>query len=608
VLHEVRGSLDADAEAEVEAAAHYQPAFEVDALLAGPRERIAALTKELPASLEVISPETETALAEGRPEDVAASALPVREVFEYLARTEVFAPLLDEIVRTVDEVEAAAEVCREVAQLAAFELRSPEASARAVTSETGSEVVIRSGTERTQRELQRLQELIASFDDIVRRRFEGFVARLDPFSLSRVAARLHQYVRSERGRGLVGGLMRVRLRTGRMLAEHATRLAYRRSEGVLLARRLEREGAGMGGPGVRIRRLVTAVSPRAEVFEKLPTFYRQLFLGGAAVSDDLVGFEAELASADAAVQAHRRGARGALFVIAEQGHGRATLSRSLTRRNFPRGAVFRVDPVEGGSINPRVFERRLASSLRMARDDAAQMMSRVPAGSTLVINDLGHWWERSPDGNAVLDLICDLIERFGDRCLFVINANARAFQLINRIRPMDDRMLALIEIEPFHARELKELVLLRHGAGGLGYTIDGRPEEQLSDWKLARFFDALFDYSNGNIGSALNAWIASIRRVEDDTVHVVTPKRPGRDAFTGLTPVQRMIAVQLLIHDRATTERLIRITRLDHAVLARELRVLQSCGLLVQSAGGVVQLDRFARPHFVRFLTQEGLL
>ncbi len=608
VLNEVKGSLDADAEAEVEAVAHYHPIVEANALLAASRDRIAALATELPASLEVISPETETALAEGHPEEVVAGALPVREVFEYLARAEVFAPLLDEVVRAVDEADDSAEVCREVAQLAAFELRSPDAAARTVTSDAGPETVIRSGMERTERELRRLEELRVSFGEKVRRRFDGLVARLDPFSISRVSARLHQYVRGERGRGLVGGLTRLRLRIGRVLAENATRLAYRRSEGVLLARRLEREGAGMGGPGARIRRLVAAVSPRTDVLDSLPTHYRQLFLGGAAVADDLVGFEAELAEADSAVQAHRRGAGGALFIVAEQGHGRATLSRLVTRQNFPRGAVFRIDPVEGGSINPQVFQRRLASSLKMSRDDAGRMMSRLPAGSTLVVNDLGLWWERSQDGNAVLDVICDLIERFGDRCLFVINANVRAFRLMNRIRPMDDRMLAIIELEPFHARELKELVLLRHGAGGLGYTIDGRPEAELSDWKLARFFDALFDYSNGNIGSALNAWIASIRGVEDDTVHVVTPKRPGLDAFTGLTPVQRMIAVQFLVHDRATTARLVRITRLDHAVLARELRVLQSCGLLVQSAGGVVQLDRFARPHFVRFLTQEGLL
>ena len=69
-----------------------------------------------------------------------------------------------------------------------------------------------------------------------------------------------------------------------------------------------------------------------------------------------------------------------------------------------------------------------------------------------------------------------------------------------------------------------------------------------------------------------------------------------------------MIGVQLVIHDRATQDRLVRITRLDRAVLARELRVLQSCGPLVQRAGGAYQLDRFARPHFVRYLVQEGLL
>jgi hypothetical protein len=431
---------------------------------------------------------------------------------------------------------------------------------------------------------------------------------MDAFSFARVAERLQHYVRSERGRGLVGGLTRLGLRAGRAFSEQATGLAYRRSEGVLLARRLEREGLEGRGPGLRVGRLVKSVSPRPQVIEKLPTFYRQLFLGGAAVSGDTIGFGAELAEAEAAVQAHRRGRRGALFIVAEQGHGRATLSTILTRRLFPRGSVFRLDPVEGGSIDPDTFELRLATALRMPRDDAARMIARVPAGSALVVHDLGLWWERSPGGNRVLDVITGLAERFGDRCLFIVNANIHAFRLMNRIQPMDDRILTLIECEPFHARELKDVVLMRAGAGGLGFTIDGRPDESISDWRIARFFDALFDYCNGNVGAALSAWVASIREVEDDTVHVVTPRRPRLDPFTDLDPIQRMIGVQLVIHDRVTQDRLVRITRLDRAVLAREMRVLESCGLLVQRAGGAYQIDRFTRPHFIRFLTEEGLL
>jgi amino acid transporter len=608
VFHRVQGTLDPDSAAEVETVMHYHVNASAASLLSQLDERTDALAAGLPSSIAVISAATDTFLAEGRPEEVGSTELPVRDVFEYLARTEVLAPLLDEAARALDDVEASADVCREVAQLAAFELRAPEESARDAGAGIGFDVIVRSGTDRIDREIRRLRDAASSFDDAVDRRYQALVARMDAFSFARVAERLQHYVRSERGRGLVGGLTRLGLRAGRAFSEQATGLAYRRSEGVLLARRLEREGLEGRGPGLRVGRLVKSVSPRPQVIEKLPTFYRQLFLGGAAVSGDTIGFGAELAEAEAAVQAHRRGRRGALFIVAEQGHGRATLSTILTRRLFPRGSVFRLDPVEGGSIDPDTFELRLATALRMPRDDAARMIARVPAGSALVVHDLGLWWERSPGGNRVLDVITGLAERFGDRCLFIVNANIHAFRLMNRIQPMDDRILTLIECEPFHARELKDVVLMRAGAGGLGFTIDGRPDESISDWRIARFFDALFDYCNGNVGAALSAWVASIREVEDDTVHVVTPRRPRLDPFTDLDPIQRMIGVQLVIHDRVTQDRLVRITRLDRAVLAREMRVLESCGLLVQRAGGAYQIDRFTRPHFIRFLTEEGLL
>ncbi len=608
VVGGVRGTLDEGAAREVNEAVHYHLALDPQSFLAGPRDRLAALATDLPESIEVMVGDSDTALAEGRTGEVEADEVPVREVFDYLVRTEVLGPLLDEILRILQTTEAAAEVCREVAQLAAFELRAPEESARATPQEAGAELIVQTGTERLRREVKRLAEVEASFDDAVRRRFESLAARFDPFSFHRVAARLQQYVRTERSRGLIGGFTRLSRRTGRALSEQVTALAYRRSEGVLLARRLERDAREGRGPGVSIRRLVKEVSPRPEVLEKLPTFYRQLFLGGATVARDVPGFEAELAEASGAVEAHRRGAEGALFIAADQGHGRATLSTLVAQRNFPRDAVFRLDPVEGGSADPHLFERRLAHALRAKPDTAAQMIARLPVGCALLINDLGLWWDRSREGGRVLDLLDDLVARLGKHCLFIINVNIHAFRLMNRMRPVDDRMLGLIECEPFHARELKDLVLLRHGAGGLGFSIDGRLEESLSEWRLARFFDALFAYSNGNTGAALNTWIASIREVEDDIVHLVTPRRPGLDAFAELDPIQRMIGLQLVIHDQATLDRLARITRLDRAVLARELRVLQNSRFLLQKPGGAVYLDRFVRPHFVRFLTQEALL
>lgn len=608
LLHAVRGSLDPGAAGEIEATMQYHVTADAESLLAPHRDRLLTAAADLPASLNILAAESEEALAAGQPSEVGHLTLPIDEVFEYLARTEIFAPVLEEVSRALVQVEESAEVCREVAQLAAFELRAPEETARAGMDQAGAAAIVRSGTERVEREVQRLIEGQAAFDESLRRRAEALDARLDVYSFARVAGRLQQYVRGEMGRGLLGNLTRLRLRAGQFFVENATRLAYRRSEGVLLARRLEREGGGGRGPGLRVRRLVKAVSPRAEVVEKLPTFYRQLFLGGAVVSGDATGFDAELAEAEAAVQMHRRGMSGALFILADQGHGRATLSRIAAHRHFPRRAVFRVDPTEGGSIEPRVFERRLASALRVPSSDPSGMVGGLPPGSALIINDLGLWWERSHGGNAVLDIVADLIERFSDRCFFIVNANIHAFRLLNRMRPLDDRLLALIECEPFHARELRELVLQRHGAGGLDFTIDGRLEEGLSEWRLARFFDALFDYSNGNIGAALSAWIASIRDVDEDVVHVVTPRRPSLDPLADLGPVQRMISLQLVIHDRATPGRLARVTRLDRALLARELRVLEGCGLVVRRPNGAVQIDRFARPHLVRFLEQEGLL
>jgi hypothetical protein len=207
-----------------------------------------------------------------------------------------------------------------------------------------------------------------------------------------------------------------------------------------------------------------------------------------------------------------------------------------------------------------------------------------------------------------MDLLDELIARAGPRLLILINANPRSFALANRIRPIEERVLRTVECEPFSARQLQEVVLLRHASTGLTFTLDGRTEEELSRLRFARLFDAYYDYSGGNVGVTLHAWIAHIREIDGELLRIVPPRRPQLDVFEPLAPLQLMLLVQFVLHGELTAQRLARITRLDGATLARETRSLVRAGLLVEDPRGDVAIDRFVHPHLVRFLTRQELV
>lgn len=407
----------------------------------------------------------------------------------------------------------------------------------------------------------------------------------------------------------MGGLVRLRREARRRVVDQLVGLVYRRSEGVVLAGKIERGARAAPLASQRLTGFTERVSPDPAVLDLLPHYYRQLFLGRPAATGDLqIGFQRELAEADTAIDLHRRGHEGALLVLGEQGQGRSTLSGLIAQRRARPDTIFRLDPPRGGSIDTDTFVRRLATAAGRPGQPAGRVADSIPPGSVLIVNDVELWWERSPDGGAVIDLLDELIGRAGTRFLVVLNSDPRAFALMNRIRPFEERVLRTIECEPFSARQLQEVVLLRHASTGMTYSLAGRTEETLSHFRLARLFDAHFDYSQGNIGVTLHAWIAHIREVEGDVLHIVRPRRPALDVFEPLGPLQLMLLVQVVVHGSMTVERLARVTRLDGATLAREMRALGRAGILVEGAAGDVSIDRFVHPHLVRFLGRRELV
>jgi hypothetical protein len=255
-----------------------------------------------------------------------------------------------------------------------------------------------------------------------------------------------------------------------------------------------------------------------------------------------------------------------------------------------------------------VFLARAGHALGRTDVTAARLPSLLPRGAAVVINNVERWWERTSDGGAVIEVIGEIIARAATDTVIVLNAGPRGFRLLNRLQPLDDRILRIIECEPFNARQLRDVILPRHASTGLTFELSGRREEQLSELRIARLFDAHFANSGGNVGVALHAWIANIERIEGELLHIAAPRRPALDAFDALDHVQLMMLVQLLLHGRLTRERLARVTALEPGVLGRELRALLRAGMVRERATGALAVDRFVRPHLLRFLIERELL
>ncbi len=449
-----------------------------------------------------------------------------------------------------------------------------------------------------------LPEVVAAFDERLARVLDGTNA----YDLGATSANLEQHIRLHQGRAAVSGargLVRRGLAAGRRALVN---LVYRRSEGVLLARQLEADAAHGGALVDRVQSLVEANSPRPEVLEALPFYYRQLFFGQAAVSEAFwVGRAEELARARRAVATFRRGASGALLIVGARGSGKTALAQRITTDLFAGKEVVRVQPRPGGSVEVRAFEVALAKAADK-RGSADEVLRALPDGSAVVLDDLELWWERSAAGLAVIDHVLGLMSRHGKRVLFVVTLGQQTLTLLDRLRALSDRALVVLRCGPLPTEALKTVVTVRHASTGAKFSLDEQSEDELGELRLARLFSSYFDYSGGVVGAALRAWITHVDKVSGDALSVRAPRAERWEVLDELKSEWTALLLELVLHKQMSPRRLLRVTKMSSEELTRDIDTLRRAGLLVESRQRVLEINPFMHHIVTNRLARRGLL
>ena len=568
-----------------------------------------AATSELPVEVETLGDDSIQRLSSDALDEPDPLTVPLRRVVERELGEALIAQLRVELVKLPLAEQRALGVSQDVLRLISFDLTDlggdDEGEGDALARHLGP--ALDSGIERVRGELASLEALAEQLPRAIDRQLEVVFDRTNPWRLAAtgegraggsglsLAALLPTFARSWRG---------VRIASGRGLM----RLVYRRSSGVLFARGLAQRRARPGAVIDNVLALIERSRPQREMLESLPFYYRQLFLGKSRVNEAFwVGRERELTEAGRAVERYRRGHHGALVVVGERGSGKSSLCQLVATQQFDPAHVHDVHPAPGGTTEVAQLDDALREALG-GLSSVEEALQTTPEGTVLILHDIELWWGRERGGAASLERLMSLIDRYSDRCFFVLNLRTRPFRFLDRLTRLSDRALAVIECGPLDAEALKDIVMLRHRSTGLAFTLDGRPEATLRDWRLARLFSAHFDSSRGMVGVALASWIAGIDRVEGNTVTIRSPSHWPLEAFEGLRVSWLAIVLQLILHRQLTRDRLSRISQLPEAEIMEDLAALVRMGLITEDRRGVLELDPLAEHLLVAHLDRRGQL
>lgn len=350
------------------------------------------------------------------------------------------------------------------------------------------------------------------------------------------------------------------------------------------------------------------VSPKTSVLKKLPDYYQQLFLRKQFYLNEFwVGREEEMDEFISSYQNWMSGYGGGILLLGERNSGKSFFSNYMSQQLDIKGDVYFINPPYTGSVDVNELLRNFQNATEN-QAGFARIMNEIPPRSVFFIDDLELWWEKSPNGMEVIQELMRLINRFGNQHLFVIMGNVHSFRLINKYQKIESNFLKLIELKPFNAKQLKEIIMRRHHSSSLQFTINNIAENRYRSWNYARLFSRFFSYSDGNPGVLLQAWIKSVDSVKQSTLNISKPKIPDTAPLMYLETEWMIFILQFLLHKRMNLAKLIRVTQESRADVIRRIRVLKRAGVIIEIGDDILDLDPYLIPFLRKSLIKRELL
>ncbi|MEO0330703.1 MAG: ATP-binding protein, partial [Bacteroidota bacterium] len=545
-------------------------------------------------------PETITILYNDVDEQEVVS-VPVRQLAEYWTETTLYLPLQGKAIEADQQLLRSQAAVRDMIRLVNLQTER--------RADTENEQVERDATLLIENERKKIEAVISSLNEDFKSHLQESFTKLSIDSFIAQSSELSSITRSYQSQQVRNKVEQYQGRVQQFVRRLGTRLLYSRSQGILLAKRLTEAGEDIQSPTARVLNFVEQVVPSPNVVRYLPLYYQNLFSGRSQISDDFwVDRPYEMELAEQAIERLRQGYAGGILLLGERNSGKTALSQRIGKR-FSRkdDRIIQVYPTRAGSIRVNDFTKELQRATGKS-GTPDQVIRNLSAGSTIIINDLEMWWERSAKGFEVVGEIVRLITKHSGHVLFVVNTNPFAYQLINLVSPIADYFLNIIPYQSFGTEEIEQLILLRHWSGGLSFVLNGRDEDSLSEWKKVQLFNAFFDYSGGNPGAALSAWLTAIEKKVDKEVHLKVPRLPDYEGLRNLPHDWTMLIVQLLLHKRLSLLRMRRVLQLDIVAINSVLQDLLRAGLVVEKERGVYQLNVYTEIHLINLLKEQGIL
>ena len=372
---------------------------------------------------------------------------------------------------------------------------------------------------------------------------------------------------------------------------------YKQSDAILFARKISEREKKSTSVVNTILNIKDSISPSEKILNKLPFYYQQLFLRKYNYQSDFwFNRDKEIGEVKKAISRHKSGYSGALLIRGERNSGKTFFANLIASTLFNNQNVYYIPASPAGAIEENTLLKTIQETTGL-KGSLQNVFSKLPENAFIIFDNLELWWEKSENGTNVIKILGDLIQKYGSRYMFLFTVNKESYSIINQMSKIENYFLNIIDLPPFNSEGLQEIIMFRHKSSGFELKIADNSNKKIHNSDLAKLFSKYFNYSKGNVGVALLAWVANIVEVSGKEITIRSPQIPDVSVMKSIGPELMVYLSQFIIHKRIDAQKMQRITLDTEEVVEQNLSLLKRAGLITESAGQIYELDNYLYMH-----------
>lgn len=437
-----------------------------------------------------------------------------------------------------------------------------------------------------------IKNILAGLETSFEKGVKNAFAPLSSNIISKTSGTLGKKIRASESRKIKNLTEHIQSEIKYFLQKQFVSIVYSRSEGMLWFGKIQKSTANIELSNEEVYAYLEKRAPQKEILQKLPFYYAKLFSGQSGTGEDFwVGMDAEIRTFETAIKRFKTGQVGCIVITGERNSGKTGLSKYVLNNNYNLDQIFNIRAPRQCAADVGIFEKTLLKSLNSEGLDIELEFQRINKQVVFIINDLEMWWERKESGTQVVLRIIEWVKKYSKNILFVLNINKHSLKLIHQLTQLQSWSIGTITCNGFDARHLRDMILLRHQAGGMSYAIGRKHETEMNAWDQARLFNRYFDISKGNPGFAINLWIASIKKISGRTIYMRKPEPMDTSFLLKLSKEQYFYLLQFVYHMRMSVDNLADILQTDKTMIENKVLNLWQSGILTEKFPGVYAIN-----------------